>query len=425
MNFLNDFYAETADANNYDQKIVEWSGKTGCITTHGAEMQFFSYTDALKRPDGKDTFFALLPEYADAFEQGRMIPNCGITLNVPDELKDQMKGTNKLLLMINSEMYLVSEFAIALLNRWAGVTGETAANPSHFLLRNLHMAAAIQSRNPKLKVIFRQEGAVKKVFAVMSGSYTFRPQNVILDVLNMLRGDHTLSVQGANLSHLETSLMAALPREEDEYRELFKASHVELEGGSFRPILEVKTSDIGRSSLIVRSLLEYSDGAATHRVIMDTVPMMHSGAMDLSKVDDTIFANIRKLPETLVELMGRPICDYSKVDLTSEAGCSKNRKALEKVIRYGFKTCADAFGGCTIKKRSLINDLVAERDLTVPYTLYDIAVLFMGIPDRAAGLSESTISILRTDCGKVPYALAKYNAAKTADDDSDVTLLPE
>lgn len=425
MNVLDDiFITSSVDQNLYREEIAKFSDRTKCFLTRGADIQLFSYSAApgLQRKDGKTTFFALLPECERAFEEGRMVPNCGIDMrHIPDDLVVQMEHTSGLAAVIGDEFYLISELAMPMLCRWSGVTGQDTEN--HSLARDLHIAESLHKRNTPLQVIYREDdNGVKKIFAFMTKSYAFKPQRILLPIIDSIAEKHELDLECCTIGQDMTNVYLDLPMDAKSCRELFEAAGRHVEKGDFVPKLDVRTSDVGRSSICVRALLAH-DG---HYVIMDEVTAMHTGEMTkLADGVDALFAELLKLPETLLSLMGMPIVDET-VDLTTEAGQEQNRRQITKAVKAGFKVCSPDFGGCSRKKRTLQQDVINEFDPSVRYTLYDVAEKFLGLADRVVGMNDNVKDNLRKDCAKVPYQLL-HDAEKSSrtEKEEEVYLAPE
>lgn len=370
--------------------------------------------------EGKVTFYVLSNEYiTDVLQKGSRF-RVG-TLNedeLGEELLDELKSTTGLMAIIDGVKYLVSDLAIPTLTIRAGVGGDETISRQN-LFRNLHFADALIHRNAPVHFVYREgvnlEGkTVRKILAGFGAAYTYVPQTIMYDAAEEILKDGILgeaSVKYWEISHEYTDIEIMFPEMKDTFSKEYGVD-------SLIPGVFMCTSDIGKSSVIVRGVL-YSGSSY---VIIDEVMIKHVGNITkddiLEKVREDIFPKIRTYPEILAKLIGEYALDYSKIDLTTEKGCEKNLKGMtelnEKIMRSCFK------GIIPLKRmKQLIECMNDEINSSIKYTLYDVALNFLSIPERVEGFDRVTINEIKKAAAKVPAHLEKKTPKK-----EDVVLLP-
>lgn len=144
------------------------------------------------------------------------------------------------------------------------------------------------------------------------------------------------------------------------------------------------------------------------------------------RVDKEIFTGIRKLPECLMRLLGKYAYGDETLDFSNKALADKNAKATAELYR---RITRDVLQPVLAKKHCapLLEAMVLEINPEAHYTLYDVAMTFMGLADRLTGVSKITRDKLRKACADVPFVLESYvcTSSKHLTDIEDITLLPE
>nr|WP_297765627.1 hypothetical protein [uncultured Butyrivibrio sp.] len=401
-------------------------GTTKELTVAGYEIKFLSYCPLPSQQREDETpFYVLSSDKVSAFLEGEKLTIGRIQNKFfgSDEYLEEIKKTSGLCCLIGNKLFEISELALKTFTLRAEVKGDMTIGRSN-LIRDLHIADAIFTKNEKIHLVYREEEVngvtVRKIFAGLGGAYKLIPQTILTKAIDKITDEGTVgkaNVTCWDIDHLYSTALVSLPEIGEEIADEYKIP------AEIVPGLYISTSDVGLSSIIIRGIYRRGNSYC----VTDEVMMKHAGMITpediLEKADETIFKNIRKLPEVLAELMGREVIDYSKTDLTSTAGAEKNYKAVADVLKKEVqKVCAEA--KVSGKKRDqLLEAMCSEINTDIHYTLYDIAVDFIGIPDRIAGLDKDTITRLRKACGQTPFRLSKVKNISAVTEEEEVVLL--
>lgn len=406
----------------------ELEAKTKELVVKGYQMDFYSYCPLPSlQEEGKQTFYILRQEYIKGFLEGDRIHIGKFKNDIfgNDEILNELKETSGLVIVIDKTPYIVSQLALPTFTLRAEVKGDMTIQRNN-LIRDLHLADAIYDKNENIHLVYREEEVngvmVRKIFAGLGNAYKLVPQTIITKAIDKIAeagtvGEPKLSFFEAD--HLYTTAELILPEIGESLAEEYKLK------GSIMPGLYLSTSDVGASSVIIRGI--YKKGSST--VITDEVMMKHAGnkitpESILAEADENIFAGIRKLPEVLSELIGREVTDYSKLDLTIPDHCEKNFKAVYDILKKEINRVGKEAKLSGKKKQQLLECMADEINSELHYTLYDIAVDFMGVPSRVTGLDRDTVVRLQKACGQTPFKLSKSVAVFAGAEDEDVVLTP-
>ncbi len=423
---LNDHYRETgADYEVFKSKVSDMVGITKDITVRGGDVELLSYCDIPEvQEEGKLKFYVLSDSYIQDFLSGKRLVIGGVPKDAfPEELIEEMIATTGLVAVIGNEKYLVSDLAIPTLSLRASVSGDKTINRQN-LIRNLHFADAIISKNDTIHFVYREVDGVKKIFAALGSQYSYIPQSVITDAADIIMVEEKVGkaeVCRYEIDHDFTTITLSLPELSEAVKDDYSLPH------AITPGIYLATSDTGSSSITARSV--YYSGRGM--VILDEVMIKHvgkiTGEMIVEKVNESLLANIRLLPETLSELIGMPIMDYSKVDLSTERGARKNMEKMSSILS---KSMSKYLKGAMAKKtqKEILTCLMDELNSNVQYTLYDIAILFLELSARIEGVNAQTLYDIQKACAVVPFKLKKdmtsITSSKTEEDDEEAYLIP-
>lgn len=426
-NILNKFKVTGKDMPSFKAENEAMEERTKELIVRGSDIMFLSLCDVPKeQKEGKVTFYKLTPETVAAFLAGDKLHtvHVDVTRFGAPEIVEEMKKTSKLCMLTNKQFFVVSDLALPTFTLRAEVKGDMTILRSN-VIRDLHLADAIFEKNENIHLVYRTEvtggTTVKKVFAGLGNAYKLIPQTIITKSIEQLSDGGVLGrveMSSYEIDHLYTTATVTLPEVGEEIAEELK-----LKDKNIIPGLYLSTSDVGASSVIIRGI--YTHGS--RKVITDEVMIKHAGDITAERIlkdaDADIFSKLRKLPEALAQLMGIEATDYSVLDLTDEKDAAKNMAAVSKIIKDELKyVCKEA--KVSAKKRDqLLACMTDEINTSIHYTLYDIAIDFMGVPDRLEGLDRDTITRLRKACGQVPYRLTKKGVA--VEKDEAIVLLPE
>lgn len=246
------------------------------------------------------------------------------------------------------------------------------------------------------------------------------PQTILTEIIDKFREDNVvgkIEVHDWSIDHSWTRIYIDFPELAEDFAAMYKLPEKIIPG------LLLQTSDVGLCSVTVRST--YRIGRSY--VVAEEVMQKHTLSADADeikeKVEKEIFATIRKLPETLMDLLGKYVYGDETTDLTKAAEARKNAKAVEALYKAVVKNVLQPVLGAKCSK-ALLEALIMEINPDVLYTMYDVAILFMGIADRLEGLSKAALEKLRKACATIPYVLEKLNK-KEEDNEEELILLPE
>ncbi len=430
MERMLDHYRLSGDGayETFKEESASMQAMTHDLTAYGKDITFLSLCRIPKyQTPGYVTFYVLTPEGLRAFqEEGERIKIGRVPASeFGRELLDELTNTTGLVAVIDDIKYIVSDIAIPTVGLRASVNGDMVSERQN-LFRDMHFADAIyakdEKKNEKIHFVYREEeleGAsapVRKIFAALGGAFAPVGQTILSDVADFVEREGVMGkteVRNWSVDHQFTDLYLEFP----EVAEDIAATYGVPEG--IVPGIFLCTSDIGKSSIIVRGTCRLK--GSTKSVLTDEVTIKHVGKITaetvMERANEEVFAKLRVLPETLCSLMGESVCDYSDLDLSTSKGQQENSDIVGDLIETLAKTALADAGKAN--RTALVEALVAEINPEIPYTKYDIAVLFMGMPDRISGLDRFTEEKIARACAKVPFILKKDKGSA-----GKVVLLP-
>ena len=338
-------------------------------------------------------------------------------------LEEEFERTG-LIISINMEKYIVSELCLQTLLQRCAVSGEMTFNRQNFY-RNAHLADALFARGEYIMMVYREVGGIKKAFAALTTGYQYVPQELLCQIFDTIRKEGILGY--ADVKHWLmdqnfTNLYVEFPDMQEDFLSMSKGM---VEG--VIPGIVLMTSDTGSCSVICRST--FRKEGSKYYVILDEIAKKHTKGLCkedvLTAVNDQIFANIRRLPETLAMLSGYPVLDYDTVDITTASGRIEN-----------LNTVRDLYSSCIMdvlkdtgklgKSRcvELLTQLSDEINPSTKYSMLDVALTFMDIMDRVDGLDNVTKVTAQKACAKVPFYLEKNLGKKKKKEEGSLVLLP-
>lgn len=410
-NLLDNWNEAGSDYKKFKRLNNFLSSNTKSELVDGQEASFYSLCDIDEyQTPGKATFYVLDKGAIDDFlTNGRRLCIGTIAIDeLGEELYEELKNTTGLLMKVNGVKYIVSDIAIKTLALVTTVTGYATMN-RHNLIRNMHFADALYAKNATVgnffQIIYRERvingHTVRKIFAAMTKNYTSVPQNIVSTLVDKISEDGILGQTVVDkwwVNQEFTDIIISFPDTSEDFVEAYKMPKKIVPG------LFVCTSDTGSSSVICRGILKLGSSY----VITEEVAYRHVGKVtseDIIKdVDEHIFSNVRKLPEALASLIGTDILDYSSINLNSENGARKNKKAVSElnkaIIRKTLKNVLPIVG-----QDKLLEAMEEEINPQTKYTLYDIAVNIMFLTDRIVGYDDVTKDAVRKKFATVPYSV--------------------
>ena len=406
------------DMTSLKESLEDIDSITKTFEARGRDLMLLSVCNIPEyQQEGFTPCYILTKEYVDEFMEGKAlhvfkIPN----EKIGQEVLAEVKKNTGLIALFENRVYSVSAYALPLLLQRAEVAGHFPIRENG-IIRDLMAASGLFACNERMTVVYREDEGIRKIFAFMGGKYIPVKQRSLLEVLNSLKregicGEYRLS--NYLVDHEYTDIEVSFPEMAEEYSTLV--------GKDVIPGVILSTSDIGSSSVRIRGI--YRIGG--HRVLTEEVGLRHTKGLSeekiLKEVDDKIFKDFRKLPETLVKLIGISVAP--EADLTTEKGKRENEKtigdAYEALLKTLYPTSCTGIGH---KKRTeLLEAIKSEINPEVRYTAYDIAANLMGLPERIDGLGRDTLEKMEKAGSQAPYATEKYFTTKP-EPDKEITLL--
>ena len=305
-----------------------------------------------------------------------------------------------------------AEGAMATLSMRAKIAGERTLDKSFVML--FAIAESLSDSKAPMTLVERFTGGNTKcgkdykVFAALSGKYEAIPMTILSDVINRLSDVSDMGKPVVKRWYIDQNV-AEIQVEFPDVADAFSAEYKLPE--KVIPGLLLMSSDTGYCSITIKGTYRMED-QKTH-VVVDEYSHKHIGDINESMILDAcekqIFARISRLPNALVEKLGKVIAlgnSPDVADIVKSAYESGFRKlGLTKVL--GAK-----------RKKAVLEALNLEIDPSVTYTEYDIAQTLMRLPDRIDGLSRELSSRLAKACGGAPFL--DFGKTKT-----EVVLMPE
>ena len=432
------YRAQGSSYDDYQSVTGEMAGITKDLVVHGNDIQFLSLCEIPElEVEGKLNFYVLNQEYIrKMMEEGKRLMMGRVSRDeIPEPVLDELRRTTGLIAMIGEDKYIVSDIAIPTLTIRASVSGDMTISRQN-LIRNLHLADAIFTKNEKIHLVYREidyvneDGSTVKVRKIFAGlGKVFQPvaQTILEKTVDLIASTGEMGkpeIREWNVDHRFTDLYIEFPKCASEFQELYELPDAIIPG------LFLCTSDVGASSVIVRGV--YSSPKRRGYVITDEVAIKHTSEVSpssiLEKVDSGVFQNMRKLPEALAELIGKSVIDYSKADLTTEEGRESNFQAVLDVVEKTLDKLTKKLRKTVLPKKrqdQLLTCLRDEINSSIPYTLYDIAITFLEMSDRISGLDDVSLNELRKVFANAPYVLKDSKLIRfAAEEEAGIYLLP-
>lgn len=395
---------------SFKEECSKLAEQTKEMEVLGRDLTFLSLcTLPEKQVPGKAMFYVFNEETIADFIEGKKLqigalPRESIGENLLKELEET---TGLMIIHKPSETkFLVSDFAIPTLSSRSNVKGDATISRQN-IVRNLHFADVIIAENRRITFAYREENGVKKIFATMGREYKLIPQTIIGEMADALIDEGEMGdaiCKNWSIDHAFTELNLYFPDMKSDFEATYSVSDI-------TPGVQFLTSDIGRAGVIARGVFYHRDSyVVTDEVwIRHTLNVTPESVLEAAKGE--IFEKLRVFPEVVATLIGKEVIDYSKLDLSSIKGQEENKKAMNalynKCIRSVFKNDLPVK-----RQKALLEALSDEINPTVPYTLYDVAMTFMDLPDRVKGIDYVTTMNLRKACAKAPQIILKQ--AKTS-----------
>ena len=338
-------------------------------------------------------------------------------------LAEESFNSNGFILDYNEKAIYVSANAKTTLCLRSKIAGEWTTRCS--LFQTMDIMEALNYWRGEMTMVVREcenprtKKIENKVFAFLSSKYTDIPLSILPKAIKTIMADGKLGraeVYGWYMNHMFTEIQIEFPDAGEDFAAISGLKTPVIPG------LIMMSSDTGSSSLIIRGT--YRVKGSSRYVVLDEFTHKHSGAITtediLDACDRHIMSNFRKLPEALADKMSK-IIGTGKVDTPQEMAA--NAQAVAGAIKGAMKKLGVNTELGKTRSKMLLEQLIETIDPESVYSEYDLAMLFLGLPDRVDGLSKEMQTRLAKDCGKAPFIDYTANTEKV--DDEDLVLLPE
>lgn len=392
---LNDYCVTGHDLKSFTKNVSHMADATEVLSVKGTELALLSMCDIKKfQTESSSVFYILNEENVDDFldfgEQLRL----GTIKNEAfgEELLEELKGSTRLVAVVDNEKYIISRSTLATLSQRAGVSGDQTLNRNN-LARDLHLADSLFTKNEWINFVYRHCDGVNKIFAAFSGDFTLNRQDIIIKALG--HDDFPFKEFAVRNYSIDNSIT-----------ELF----LDLPGGSadITPGLIIRNSDIGESSLIVRVIYRIGCSYA----ITSESSLRHDRGFTFERFMEETLADAREsfdnstFAEDLEQLKDLSILDYTEFNSLSDTDRENNFSTAEEILTEGIYSVYRK----SLSKKSYKNVcryVIDEIDAGKEYTYFDIAKMLLSIPEHLTELDVSTLTNLRKAASDIPKLLKK------------------
>lgn len=425
------FQVSGKDMEEFESLVKDLSSATRFVKAKAGQLGFLYKLDSSAVKDAyKAIQFTpdLLGDYQEKLAYYRTttqecpVPTVGIISKkkVTEVLADEAFDSAGFLMTLDGKLLYVAEGAMATLCMRAGLAGDRTSGKSMYLTQAI--CEALGAKKEEMTMVIRslpnENGKPEqKVFAFLSNKYTNIPMDILPEAVRAILADGKLGkseVTGWYMDHSFTLVSMEFPEAGEEFSELSGLADTVIPG------LVLMSSDTGTSSLIIRGT--YRPLGARKYVVVDEYSHKHAGTVTQQEImeacEKNIMGNFRRLPEELANKMGRII---GNGDISTETARKRNEKSVKKAVREGMKALGLQKDLGKQRYVSLLDQMNTEINPSAVYSEYDLAMLFLGLPDRVEGLSREMQTRIAKDCGRAPF----ISYQKVNIEEEDIILLPE
>ena len=404
MNILNDAYEIVGtDYEKFTEAVKNMAAITKTTKLISGNITGLSVMDneEVSTPDTQ-AFYILSPENIEGFMEGeKMHYGRVLKSQLGEETLEEMKRTTNLAFLVDKEKLIVSDLAMATLSARAGVSG-SATFCRQNLIRNMHLIDGLQHAGSTTTIVYREVDGIKKAFAVMGSQYRYVPQTIVMDIAEEIKSDATMGrweTTRWSINHQYTELMGTFPEVAEDFEAVYGIKDKV-------PGVIIETSDIGCCSITIKGILK--SGASY--VITDEIKCQHTlnvtPAKVIGRIKTELFDKFRKLPETLMHLIGIPI----------------ENDAIEDIIKVTFKKCFPKKFISEDRRKRLESMILMDFNPEISYTMYDIADKFLSLSEHIVGLNKVSTDEICKLAGKVPYFLESLDLSKEKDEEDFILI---
>lgn len=290
-----------------------------------------------------------------------------------EEIFDENKNISlRTVIKVGDEVFFVSKSFIPALAQQLGIGGDLLLYPS--VERNEFLAYGLKlCEKKKLKLTYREEYGVKKLFDVRTDRYAGIPQSTIARVVDSLDKSGMGKPVCVNwmVDHERTRIYLEFPEQAVDFSKTLGKEEILIPG------LWVTTSDLGQNALTVYGTWNMDNSVSLH----ETVSRKHCGEFKLDdflwKIERNIFEEYLHFPEKLIELAGK---DITRMGASAEI----NECRVTNAVRLASNQCELARKIGKKKEEEIRQIIVDEIDVDMPVTAYDIAISFLELPKRVS-----------------------------------------
>lgn len=315
----------------------------------------------------------------------------------PDELVEEVKTVNPLLIRINGKLYFTSDSIWATLSQRAGTHVDKNTRLLHWQARDgrdQNYLAYLIAFPKDLVILYREENEIRKAFAAFASYGYVNQSEVIKKLVSEMEADNVgdsgirlgeCEVSFFEVNNMHTKCMFEFPEKRDDFSKSYNLAE------TVTPGIEFYTSDVGESSVFVRGFFKVGKHERVFPEGFAISPKKHTKNCSAKGVIDEcvqkIFSEYAILPEKMVTMVSEDI-------LTPYV-------TMEKVLsKIGFMSI---FG--KKKFEGIRNQMQAAIGQT-PCTAYDIFSVLLDFSDEVSeeyAENSKTIRQVQEAVMKVPY----------------------
>ena len=316
------------------------------------------------------------------------------------ELVEELGNDVKFMLGFQGKAYFVSSAIFSTLASRLGVGGEQITVPT--LARDLYVQENLDRDIPLSLVVRTGDKGEHKIFAAHSGKYSRIKQQTLCEVIDLFSPSLGASkCMWWNINHHISEVLMTFPEKAEEFKEIYKLPDY------FEPGIQLSISDTGEKSLTVRGFWSFRKSAFG----VSSFTRKHSGEICpeelLKEIEKEIFVKYTKVPETLAELL--------TIEVADPLGTIKKLvKSIGMVKAVGIKAA-----------NILRDDILGSIDPARTYTAYDIAAMFLRLPEACTGITGSAKLALENAVTGAVFAEYKTKEEEEKEDEEEgIVLLP-
>lgn len=411
---LDTWAASGDDIKEFKKILKEISSTTAIKRVEARSVQLYSKNEHVPAPSDKVPVYVLKPDNVWEISATGQLGLHGGVLNREsfekhgaDQLLDEYETSSKLMFNVDGKVYFTSKNLSSTLGLRTDMKGESVLVPT--LARDVLMAERLNNSS-EITFITRNIDGLRKIYAAMSGTYTYVPQDFLCKVIEQIEADAKLgaiSCQHWRIDNQLSEIYLEFPDKASEIAALYEYADDIIPG------LYLAKSDVGECSITIRATWRINKSV----IIADEIKRKHTGKIKIEDIladaDKIVFSKYTKLPEVLCELMATDITNPVWTKMPHKKFLAANEKAVMEAIKTVFNGIGVVAAIGKKNEKSVYEQLCDEIDPSIAYTAYDVVMMVMQLPERLSGLSDTYKEMLSKACGKAPYVdLEKPKASK-------------